>query len=674
MPCHGERIRTPHRNPCKNPTPRAAQQVSLMKKHNVRTRFEVGTGLILCVFCAGASLLVYQFGKNKIEEAVFKETEFYISAVEATRTYVKDVLRPKMYEILPEDHFVVEAMSTSFVGRDIMERVHNRFKNFRYKRASKRPMNRFNAADGLEMEMIGKFNADPNLREWSGIVEKEGLAYYTRFRAIYVEQECMRCHGEPEKAPAAIIARYGSDSRGFGYQVGEVVAADTVYIPVDYYFSKIKRQAWLTFFIGGGGLLLLITLFYSLFNYTVIAELQGLVTVFKRIGRKGEGDTMPEPEVMDEIDQLKLAFETTASDLSQVHAELQESESKYRRLFETSRDPIFIWTRDYRMLDINAAGIAMFQFTDREEALSIETVEQLFWDTRDGMQLIEALNREGFVKEYEVSLVNRHGDHLYGLVTANLFNDDQGQPAGYEGVIRDITQKLRMQKHLARAEKLAAVGQLAAGLAHEINNPLGVINCYANLIAKGAKDKPAIINDVEIIQKHTQSCKSIVQDLLNFARVSDTHKAKGDIRQALDGVLNILEKQTGGKRIAVHRRYADNLPDLVVDLDKMRQVFMNLVINAIQAIKEDGQITVSAALTADGNQMEIRIADTGPGIPPDHIDSIFDPFFTTKTTGAGTGLGLSISYGIIQEHGGDIQVSSQFGRGTTFTITLPVAV
>ena len=190
---------------------------------------------------------------------------------------------------------------------------------------------------------------------------------------------------------------------------------------------------------------------------------------------------------------------------------------------------------------------------------------------------------------------------------------------------------------------LLMIGALASGVAHEINNPLGVINCYANLITKSAKDQPAIINDVEIIQKHTQSCKSIVQDLLNFARVSDTHKAKGDIRQALDGVLNILEKQTGGKRIAVHRQYANDLPDLEVDLDKMRQVFMNLIINAIQAIREDGQITVSAALTADGDQMEVRIADTGPGIPPDHIDSIFDPFFTTKTTGAGTGLGLSIS-------------------------------
>ncbi len=644
-----------------------------MKKLNVRTQFKVGTGLILFVFCVGASLLVYQHGKRNIEEAVYKETEFYISAVEATRTYVKDVLRPKMYEILPEDHFVVEAMSTSFVGRDIMGRVHNRFKNFRYKRASKRPMNPFNAADGLELEMIGKFDDDPNLHEWSGIVKKDGHAFYARFRAIYVDDECMRCHGIPENAPPSIIERYGKDSKGYGYQLGEVVAADTVYIPVDYYFSKIKRQAWMTFFIGGGLLFLLIALFYTLFNYTVIAELKGLVTVFKRIGCKDEhGNTLQAPQEMDEIDQLKQAFESTASELSQAHTELQESESKYRRLFETSRDPIFIIGKDRRMLDINAAGIQMFRFKDKQEALSIEAVEQLFWDARDGVELIACLDKDGFVKEHEVSLVNRNGDHLYGLVTANVFNDENDQLAGFEGVIRDITQKKRMEKHLARTEKLAAVGQLAAGLAHEINNPLGVINCYANLIKKSAKENASIQNDVDVIQKHTLGCKSIVEDLLNFARVSDTRKAKGDIRQAIDSVLNILEKQTIGRGIQVDRHYAENLPELVVDVDKMRQVFMNLMINAIQAIGRDGQIDVTADLSDDGTQIEIVVADNGPGIPQEHLDVVFDPFFTTKKPGEGTGLGLSISYGIIQEHGGDIQVKSTNQDGTAFTITLPV--
>lgn len=648
-------------------------QDRFMKKLSVRTRFKVGTGLLLFIFCAVVSLIVYQFGRNQIEEAVYKETEFYISAVEATRTYVKDVLRPKMYEILPEDHFVVEAMSTSFVGRDIMGRVHGRFKNFRYKRASKRPMNPFNEADSLELEMIDKFNTDLNLREWSGIVEKEGHAYYTRFRAIYVEGECMRCHGVPAEAPPAIKERYGLDSKGYGYQLGEVVAADTVYIPVGFYFSKIKRQAWMTFFVGSALLLLLVMLFYTLFNYTVIAELKGLVTVFKRIGsRKENGESAREPEIMDEIDQLKLAFENTASDLASVHNDLLESESKYRRLFATSRDPIFICSSDKKMLDINAAGIRMFQFADKEEALSIETIENLFLDNRESTQLIEKINQSGFVKEYEVSLVSRSGDHLYGLVTANIFTDALGSPAGFEGVIRDITHKKNMQKHLARAEKLAAVGQMAAGLAHEINNPLGVINCYANLIQKSARDNPSIKNDVEIIQKHTLNCKHIVEDLLNFARVSDTRKAKGDVRQALDAVLDILDKQTVGKGIKVERRYANRMPEVVIDQDKMRQVFINLVINAIHAIEKKGLIVVSAKVSEDSAFIEIRIRDTGPGIPKEHLDSIFDPFFTTKKTGEGTGLGLSISYGIIQEHGGDIQVTSSSQNGTLFTITLPV--
>ncbi len=645
-----------------------------MKKLSIRTRFKVGTGMILFVFCVGASTLVYQFGKSEIEEAVFKETEFYIAAVEATRTYVKDVLRPKMYEILPEDHFIVEAMSTSFVGRNVMGRVHDRFENFRYKRASKRPMNPINQADDLELAMIKRFNEDPDLREWSGMVTKENHAFYTRFRAIHAEGECLRCHGEPEDAPPAILERYGRSNKGFGYQLGEVVAADSVYIPVDFYFSKIKRQAWMTFFIGGGLLLILIMLFYMLFNYTVITELTGLITVLKRIGAKQEKDVPAAgPEVMDEIGQLKAVFEHTASDLARVHSDLQESESKYRRLFETYQDPIFICNLDKKVVDINAAGIGLFKFVDKEEALAIETLEQLFWDTRDGVDFADTLVREGFVSDYEVGLVNRSGDHLYGIVAANRFSDDLGVPRGFEVVIRDVTQKKRMEKHLARTEKLAAVGQLAAGLAHEINNPLGVIQCYADLIDKSAADDTSIKKDAQIIRKHTLSCKRIVEDLLNFARVSDTRKIRGDIHPVIDAVLSVLENQMSGKGISVRRRYGDSLPDVIMDSEKIRQVFLNLFINAIQAIEKEGMITVQTALSTNARCLVIRIEDTGSGVPREHIDAIFNPFFTTKRTGEGTGLGLSISYGIIQEHGGDIQVSSPVGQGAVFTITLPMA-
>ena len=199
-----------------------------------------------------------------------------------------------------------------------------------------------------------------------------------------------------------------------------------------------------------------------------------------------------------------------------------------------------------------------------------------------------------------------------------------------------------------------------------------MINCYANLIRKNAENNPTIKDDAEIIQKHTLSCKSIVEDLLNFSRVSDTRKAKGDIRQAIDAVLNLLEKQITGRGVEVLRQYAEVLPDVVIDQDKMRQVFMNLIINALHAINNDGRIIVSADVCNDTGYLEVRIMDTGPGIPEAHIDAIFDPFFTTKETGEGTGLGLSISYGIIQEHGGDIQVASTPGKGAVFVITLPV--
>lgn len=643
-----------------------------MKKLTIRQQFRIGAGLILFFFWASTSFLVYLHGKKQIEQAVYKETEFYIAAVEATRTYVKEVLRPKMYEILPGDHFIAEAMSTSFVGRDIMARINARFPYFAYKRAALKPMNSDNRADSLEQKMIGRFGRDPNLKEWSGIVEKDGEKFYTRFRAIYAEHECLHCHGEAEDVPAVLIERYGERPAGAGYAVGEVVAADSIYIPVGFSISKIKKQAWLTFFVGGGLLLLLLFLFHALFNYTVIAELQGLLTVFKRIGRKEVEAPELHPGSMDEIDQLKAAFEQTARELKTLHGELQESESKFRRLFATSRDPIFIWGINRRFVDINTAGLNLFRFTDKQEALSIETVEQLFWDARDGMRLLAALQDRGFVKDYEVSLVNRHGDHLHGLVTATLFHDENNRPAGFEGTIRDITERKRLEKHLARTEKLAAVGQLAAGLAHEVNNPLSVISCYAKLIDKSGQCGPEARRDLEVIRRHTSFCKKIIEDLLNFARVSETRKMAGDIRRTMETVLALVEKQFGQKHIEVHRRFARDLPPIVFDRDKIKQVFLNLLMNAVQAIEAEGSITVRIDRDPLRHTLVVEIDDTGSGISEANLDLIFNPFFTTKKTGEGTGLGLSISYGIIREHGGDIQVRSMPGRGTVFTVLLPL--
>ena len=360
-----------------------------------------------------------------------------------------------------------------------------------------------------------------------------------------------------------------------------------------------------------------------------------------------------------------------ADGLKNTHRDLQDSEAKFRRLFEASRDPIFIWDMDKKNVDINVAGLKMFGFKDRSEALSIETIDQLFWDARDRSAMFKIIGKKGFVKEHEVSMVNRWGKRLDVLVTANLLRNEKGEAEGVQGVLRDVTAKKKLEKHLAQTEKLASIGQLASGIAHEINNPLGVILCYANLIEKSIDGESQVKSDLEKIKKHTVGCTRIVEDLLNFSRVSDTKKTKTDIHEGIEEILSILKQNLSRRQISIHRNYGKDIPRATIDTDKMKQVYMNILMNAEQAINGGGEITIDTAFNVEDHIIKIKIADTGSGINPENIESIFDPFFTTKKTGKGTGLGLSISYGIVKDHDGDLRVESTVGKGSVFTILLP---
>jgi len=565
--------------------------------------------------------------------------------VDATRTYVKDVLRPQMYKILPDDHFVVEAMSTSFVGREIMGRVADRFQNFRYKRVSPFPLNPLNLADRYEKNVIRKFNDEYSTPEWTGVIQKNGKSYYTRFRAIYAEPECLRCHGDPADAPPKIMARYKTQGNGYQNRIGEVIAVDAVYIPVDFALERTKKHAWVAFIMGAGLLLSLTVLFYALFNHTVITELEGLLADFAQIRKDSSDDgaktVQAETETLDEIGRLKQAFEKEAAALKNIHEKLAFSEAKYRRLFETSKDPIFIVDMDSHIIDMNEAGMRLFEFADRSEALSIEMVEQLFWDAHELSELRNFLIKNGYTKDYEIFMVNRHGKRLDVLVTANLRTDDQGEPIGFEGFIRDITAKKQFEKQLAQTERLASVGQLAAGVAHEINNPLSVIKCYADLIKKSTSDNSQTAKDVKIIKKHTESCQKIVDGLLNFSRISVPQRKKICIHDSVREVLAIMNKQLTERRIEVQCQFGTHVPSITADPDHLKKI------------------------------VNIRIADTGAGISAKNQEKIFDPFFTTKKAGQGTGLGLSISYGIVRDHGGAILVKSALRKGSVFTISLP---
>lgn len=229
------------------------------------------------------------------------------------------------------------------------------------------------------------------------------------------------------------------------------------------------------------------------------------------------------------------------------------------------------------------------------------------------------------------------------------------------------------QQQLIQSEKLASMGQLAAGVAHELNNPLGTILLYGHLLLKQVTADDPKWADLTTIIDETTRCKNIVAGLLDFARQRELKTEPTDINSLLDECLCRLEKHSMFQNITVVKELGE-LPPIAVDAQQLRQVFVNMVSNAVEAMPGGGTLTVTTSVDQAGRQVMISIADTGCGIPEENRGKLFTPFFTTKTRGKGTGLGLAIAYGIVKMHRGSIDVKSEVGKGTTFTVALPMVL
>jgi len=230
----------------------------------------------------------------------------------------------------------------------------------------------------------------------------------------------------------------------------------------------------------------------------------------------------------------------------------------------------------------------------------------------------------------------------------------------------------RTQEELLNKEKLASMGQLAAGVAHEINNPLGSILLFADTLYQEAGEDDRRREDLKMIVQETLRCKKIVSDLLNFAREQDVLAQESNVHDILQQAIDSVSHQPTFAQIQIVRNLASDLPSIQADPSQLQQVFVNLLNNAAEAMPGGGTITLETRRTNHQQAVDILVTDTGGGIPEENLGKLFNPFFTTKPLGKGTGLGLSIVYGIIKMHRGQISVKSQLGKGTTFTVTLPM--
>ncbi len=295
--------------------------------------------------------------------------------------------------------------------------------------------------------------------------------------------------------------------------------------------------------------------------------------------------------------------------------------------------------------------------------LFVSALAILFWSRRltRPIQKLSNATRAIASGDFSVHVEVKSRDELRLL--ADSFNQMASELGKREAALK------MAQVALIQSEKMAAFGQLGAGIAHEVRNPLAGIMGYAQLAQRRVDLESPVSRYLAIIEKEAKRCKVIIENLLRFARQEKTVFMPTDIRRVIEDAIAIVDHQLGINHVQIEKSLADDLPKINGNDNQLQQVLINLLINAQQAMPGGG--TVHLATRAVHPHVEIRVSDTGAGIPKENLQKIFEPFFTTKPVGTGTGLGLSVSYGLVKEHGGQILVESEVGKGTTFAILIP---
>jgi len=360
---------------------------------------------------------------------------------------------------------------------------------------------------------------------------------------------------------------------------------------------------------------------------------------------------------------------------------LRESEERYRTLFDSSLDGIAFHNMEGRILDANQAYLDMLGYTMGEiKKLTYLQLTPKKWYKTEARIVEDEITERGYSDEYEKEYIRKDGTVFPVSLRRWLIRDEKGKPVGIWGITRDITEHKQLQDEKAEwerkahvASRLASIGQMAAGVAHEINNPLTAVIGYARLL-QTKKDIPGDIRqDIDIIHEEAQRVANIVRKLLAFARQQKPERKLVNINDTISTTLDLRAYSLKTNNIEVTTQLDPDLPMTLADASQLQQVFLNIILNAETEMKlahGKGKFLVKTAQV--NNNIRISFEDNGPGIAEENLDRIFEPFFTTREVGQGTGLGLSLCHGIVAEHGGRIYAQSKLGKGATFVVELPI--
>lgn len=429
--------------------------------------------------------------------------------------------------------------------------------------------------------------------------------------------------------------------------------------------------------------LILIVLVAVLIHRTVTQPLGQLT---ERIAALASGKPVEAVAISgrDEVAQLSQAFNTLGQSLAEARRRLVEEAEHAGNIVQSITDGIIGLDAAGRIRTWNRA------MTDRYGISEAEVLGQHLFTAfptlaSEGLEpevlaLLSGEKPTVLLRHFEHE--TRHRGRVVLNIRANVLRRATGDVMGAVLAIEDVTDRVALAQEVQQAEKLAVVGQLAAGIAHQIGTPLNVISGSAEYLMMEWGDEKPRPQELEIIIAQTDRITKLIQQLLNFARPARMELRSLDMNELLLSLLNLTEHQIAKGQITVQTDLADGLPPIPGDANQLEQAFLNIVINAWHAMPDGGHLALATRATPASDRhrrvgraaqagVEVVIADTGSGIAPEHLERIFDPFFSTKGVGKGTGLGLAISRRIVEDHHGSIEVDSAVGRGTRFTIWLP---
>lgn len=368
--------------------------------------------------------------------------------------------------------------------------------------------------------------------------------------------------------------------------------------------------------------------------------------------------------------------------LDRLEEKLQRSNKFLENLILSAVDIVVAADMTGKIFIFNDSAVKVIGYST-EEALNYLNVRDIYPDNiaKEVMKKLrsEEYGGKGKLETYHVDVLGKNGERIpISLYASIIYEGDQ--EVATIGFFHDLRERIKIRKELEetqlqllQAEKMASLGKLAAGVAHQLNNPLGGITLFAKLIMEEYELEEGAKEDLHRILKDAERCRKTIKELLEFSRQTRYLMRSYDINKEISRTLFLLENQSLFHNIEIIKNLSTSIPPAQADIQQLNHLFMNIILNAAQAMEGKGKLTIKSYPLPGRDMVCIEISDTGPGIPEGILNHIFEPFFTTKEEGKGTGLGLSLAYSIVENHNGNIKAKSKPGEGATFIIELPIA-